>query len=469
MAEYHELLRHIRDDIHWQIILNEDDKTVLSQTQVGYFEELSQAACRMQVRQVDHLNFATPGTIANLVSGLLEDADRVINPSLFRVARSKIIGFKNGVFDLQLGKMREYTSSDFVIDPLPHCIPADVDDDVERWFMKIVAEWVGLEVAEWFGDVLAYFLFIHPNTENLWMNFFESGRNGKSSCLKLLEKIVGDNKTIGADLAHINRFSNATFQGKWLILGRDSSSFVSEGATSFIKNYSGDEKALVEIKGGASYDTYTSGKIIVSTNNLIQSKDRSFGWYRRLLPIPFPNRFPLNEDFEKTLFKQIPQIIRILLHRAYCYRQNKIPVSKYLPAPVASLKEETRYLNDRVAAFWELNFFEKKMAHDGLKTLPVIEEFLKIHKKPMSEVYAKYEDWHHSFFGDGQVEPSLKSFGGPYGAFLTHAKEYFNYTRKRDGRYIELHKQQLDAFLNELDPKQQELYHRDPDAWQAPD
>ena len=391
MAEFFELLRQIQDDILWKIVLTGDDKTVLNQQKTGFFEELTQTECRMQVRGFEQLQYATPNTIAMLVSGLLEDADRIIDPALFRLARSRIIGFKNGVFDLQLGKMRTYASSDFVLSPLPHIIPERMDVDVEKWFMTILAEWVTPDVSDWFADVLAYFLFIHPNTENLWMNFFEAGRNGKSSCLKLLEKIVGDDKAIGADLAHINRFSNATFQGKWLILGRDSSSFVSDGATSFIKNYSGDEKALVEVKGGNSFDTYTTGKIIVSTNNLIQSKDRSFGWYRRLIPVPFPNIFELNEDFEKNLFKQIPQIIRFLLHRAYCYRQNKIPVSQYLPEPVAKLKEETRYLNDRVIAFWELNFFEKIMTDKGLQAFPVVNEFLKIHNKPMSAVYSNYE------------------------------------------------------------------------------
>ena len=469
MGEYYELLKQIQHDIQWKIVLTGDDKTVLNQHQTGFFEEMTQTECRMHVRSIESLQYATPTTVGMLVSGLLEDAERVINPALFRQARSRIIGFQNGVFDLQIGKMRQYTSSDFVLMPLPHTIPERIDQDVEKWFMGVLSEWVTPEVSDWFADVLAYFLFIHPNAENLWMNFFEAGRNGKSSCLKLLEKIVGDDKAIGADLAHINRFSNATFQGKWLILGRDSSAFVSEGATSFIKNYSGDEKALVEVKGGNSFDTYTTGKIIVSTNNLIQSKDRSFGWYRRLIPVPFPNRFDLNEDFERALFKQIPQIIRILLHRAYCYRQNKLPVSQYLPEPVAKLKEETRYLNDRVVAFWELNFFEKVMTDKGLRPAPIVEEFLKIHNKPMSTVYRCYENWHHSFFGDGAVEPSLKSFGGPYGAFLTHAKEYFLYTRKRDGRYIELHKDKLDEFIGHLEPQQQECFYHNPDAWQMPD
>ena len=466
---YFKLLQQIQDDIHWRIILKGDEKTILGQTSTGFFEELTETECRMQVRSVENLNFATPGTIASLVTGLLEDQTRKIDPELFRNSRTEVVGFKNGVFDLQTGKMRAYTNQDFILAPLPHSIPEKVDDEVEQWFENIIAQWVTPDVSDWFADILAYFLFIYPNSENLWMNLFEGGSNGKSSCLKLLEKIVGIDKVVGANLQFINRFSNASYEGKWLIIGKDSSPFVNDNATSFIKNFSGDERSTVELKGGATYDIYTSAKLIVSTNSLIQSQDRSFGWYRRMIPVPFPNQFELNEDFEKGLFKRLPEIIRVLLHRAYCYRQNKIKVSKYLPTAVQRLKEETRYLNDRVLAFWELNFFERKETKDkGLQTFPIEGEFLKLHKKPMSVVYSQYETWHHNFFGDGQVEPSLKSFGGPYGAFLTHAKEYFEYSRRRDGRYVELKKDKLIGFVQTLEPKQQELFHKYPDLWTMP-
>lgn len=469
MAEYYELLKDIQPQIQWKTLLNGDKKRVLLQTPAGYYEELTEAQCRMQVRAIENLRYATPSTIASLVTGLLEDHKRVQNQELYRLSRMRGIGFKNGVFDFRTGTMREYGVNDFVLDPLPHTIPEKIDPEVEAWFMNILAQWVTFDVADWFADILAYFLFVYPNSENLWMNFFESGQNGKSSCLKLLEEIVGIEKTMGTNLQFINRFSNASFEGKWLILGRDSSQFVNEGATSFIKNFSGEERSTVEIKGGVSYDTYTSAKLIVSTNNLIQSQDRSHGWYRRMIPVPFPNRFKLDEDFEKNLFRRTPEIIRVLLHRAYCYKQNKIKVSTYLPSAVQRLKEETRYLNDRVLAFWELYFFEQKETPDkGMQPFPIETEFLKIHKKPMSALYAIYENWHHNFFGDGQVEPSLKSFGGPYGAFLTHAKEYFEYSRRRDGRYVELKKEKLVKFVQILEPKQQELFHKYPDLWTMP-
>ncbi len=446
---FDQMLSAVKEKITWKVYHNDTQTSIFQQVDMGFFEEMSAKECKMRVRDIFKL--AIPSTINNLTQALLEDSERVIDVNLFRECRSRIVGFQNGVFDLQTGKLRQYCPHDFVLNPLPHSIPEKLNPEQENAFLNVLTDWVGEDVADWFCNVLAYFLFIHPNEENLWLNFFEAGRNGKSSCLKLLEKIVGDDKVIGCDLQHINRFSNATFQGKYLILGRDSSHFISEGATSFIKNYTGDEKALVEYKGGASHDSYTSGKIIVSTNSLIQSKDRSFGWYRRFLPVPFPNTFPLDPKFEIELFKTIPHIIRILLHRAYCYRQNKIPVSQFLPEPVAKLKEEVRFINDRVAAFWEMYFFKTKQTSFKTTTTPDPERFLRMHNTKMSEVYDVFSSWHHDFFGDGSVEPSMKSFCGPHGAFMTHAKAYFTYSRRRDGRFLTLKPECLQQFEEDIE------------------
>ena len=56
----------------------------------------------------------------------------------------------------------------------------------------------------------------------------------------------------------------------------------------------------------------------------------------------------------------------------------------------------------------------------------------------MSFIYADYCDWHEKIYGDGQPEPSMKAFGGQYGAFLTNAKDFYTWKRSRDGSTVEL-------------------------------
>jgi len=440
MAEFDftDMLQQITEEIPWKIALHEDSRTIYRQNNRGYFEELSLTSCKMEVRKVFKL--ATPATIGNLVNALLEDDARIFDDALFLESRRRVVGFLNGVFDLQTGEVREYSTTDFILGPLPHRIPHQVPADTEKYLLDVFAKWVGgLECADWMLDMLAYLLFTFPNEEQIWVNFFGVGSNGKGVCLELLERILGDGKCVGCDLAHINRFSGDTFQGKWLVVGRDSSQYVSDTATSFIKTYSGDPKLLVEEKGGASYDVYNPGKLIVSTNSLIQSKDRTYSWYRRLVPIPFPNTFSRDEKFKAKFFQQVPQMIRVLLHRAYLYKQNAIPIMNHVPENVRRLMQETRYLNDRITAFWELEFF-KDVTHLGSKDRVIDSEKLRfLDGKSMSEVYAFFALWSEGEFGEGNVEPSLKTFGGPYGAFLqSDAGKYFHYKRTGAARTLEL-------------------------------
>lgn len=436
-TSFADMLKEIQPQIHWKITVK-DDTVQIYRPDGGHFEQITPKQARMEVRE--HFPHVVPAVINSLTVALLEDSGRLFDDDLFLFFRGRVIGFLNGVFDLRIGKVRKYNTSDFVLNPLPHKIPYELDPDIEEYFLSKCAEWVGGATADWFLNVLAYLLFVHPNSEQIWVDFFGLGANGKSVVEELLEKILGNDKCIGCDLAHINRFSSATFEGKWLVIGRDSSSFVSDKAVSFIKAYSGDAKMLVEVKGGSSYDSPTMGKLLVSTNTLIQSTDRTYSWYRRLFPIPFPNTFERNDTFKQELFKKLPKIIRLLLHRAYLYKANHVTLSKCIPDPVQQLIKETRYLNDRVAAFWELEFFTDKETPEG-KISVIDAAMLNFYNKmTMTEVYEHYSVWHRGFFGEAEkIEPGLKTFGGPYGAFLqSGASAYFEYKKGNAGRYLEL-------------------------------
>ena len=465
--KWQETIDSMSDQIHWRFALL-GGKRHIYRPENGYFTEITEKECRIEVRDI--LKYARSGTITEIVLNLLESSDRLLDPRLFAETRKRGIGFENGFFDLRTGQLRTYQPHDYVLDPLPHVLPKEMDSGAERWFIdEILTSWVGKETADWFCNLLAYQLFIFPNVEQKWVNFFGMGANGKSVCLKILEQALGDPKVIGCDLAHINRFSKETFDGKWLIIGRDSGSLVSDNATSLIKNYSGDDKVVVEVKGGSSYDNQVSGKLIISTNNLIQSRDRSHGWYRRLLPIPFPNEFEENPDFEQSVLKRLPQIIRVLCHRAYLYRKNKTKLGACLPATCRDLVQETRFVNDRVAGFWEIYFHEyvdviqkDEQGRDvvtGTERRLVSDRVRSLHALKMSEVYDRFCTWHKDEYGEMDIEPSLKQFGGPYGAFLqSPAGKFFEYRKTKMGRMVELRPSLRDTFLKMPELEQDDFF-----------
>ena len=443
-----EMLDTLRPLLNWKIAHKDTAIFVYQQIDNKYFEPIAKPMCKVLVREV--FPNVTPNVITALVDSICEEKARLFDDAIFQEQRRFIVGFRNKIFDLRTGKVRNYQKSDFVVNPLPYDIPVNCNPDIEKWFLKVLVDWTDPETGIWLADVLAYFLFIYPNHENLWLDTFGGGQNGKSIFLRLLTNIVGEEKVIGCDLKYIGRFSGDAYKDKWLVLGRDSASEVPDQAISFIKAYTGERQLHVERKGGAEFDTPNPGKIIVSTNDLIRSRDRSFGWYRRILPIPFLHRFPINAKFEDSVIKKTPDIARILLHRAFLIRKNETSIIGSCPPPVQILRNETRMLNDRIAAFWMLWFHDdvERMITDvnGYETTITVNELNhakleSLHEKSITELYRIYADWHTEEFGEIAVEPSIKTFGGPYGAFLqSEAGEFFEYKRSGAKRMVLLKK-----------------------------
>ncbi len=450
---FKEMLQQLREDINWKIALNNNAKMIYRQYRNTYFEEINEEQARMEVRT--HFEYATPATVSNLVKALCEDSERLIDDTIFIESRRHAVGFLNGVFDLTTGEIRKYRPSDYILNPLPHELDRTVNAECEEWFLKILTSWVGDESAGWVMSLIAYLLFIYPNSENIWVNFFGKGANGKSVLLEVMEKMIGDDRCIGCDLKNINRFSGDAFRDKWLVVGRDSSHIVSAGATSFIKTFSGDDKFTVEIKGvRGSFDTPNQGKLIVSTNSLIQSKDRTFGWYRRLVPIHFPFKFKRNRRFKESISKRIPEIARVLLKYAYLYHHNETSLLESMPGPVLKLVRETRMMNDRVKAFWEEYFHDYPNGVDGESTR-VIKwgVVLFCNKMTMTDLYNQYVYWHTQEFGETDIQPSLTIFGGQHGAFLsTDAGDFFEYKRTPTGRRV-IVKQEYEHMIAACDPE----------------
>lgn len=455
------MLNTLRAKITWRVHLVNGNRYIYRRTEQGYFETLvgpenpkDTLRCKMEIRS--HFRNLPPSLIDNLFNAILQDASRLIDGTKFVKARERGIPFLNGVFDFNRGTLRAYRDDDYYCDPIPHTFNTVIDKRHLRYFRERVREWVNRKEgnryvgsnARWVIDLMAYILFIHPNAENIWVNPFGGGRNGKSSFIALLEELMGKSKSVGFNLSDLNRHSTASFVGKALIVGRDSDQFVSKRGTSLIKNYSGDKYVTVEPKGGFQYDALVEGVMVVSTNYLVRSQDRSFGWYRRLLPIPFPNTFPQDPNFEKRLFSHLPGILSYLVWKAWKLKHASRTrrLTERIPRDIQILRMDTQFLNDRVAAFWNLQFFDDDEQ-------PIVDEFLKLQNKNMSEAFTAYKEWHHEYFGDDEkIEPGRNSFCGQHGAFMEKAGDYFWSERTRKGRILYLHDAIYEEWTRKDDP-----------------
>lgn len=476
------MLNKLRSHLRWRVYLVNGNRFIYRKTEAGYYETLTgpenpkdTLLCKMEIRT--YFRNAAPSLIDNLFNALMQEEERLIDATQFVHSRALGIPFLNGVFDLQRGYLRAYVDTDFYCDPIPHHFSSTINRADIRFFRRCLMDWCNAPNVQWMVDLCAYMLFVFPNVESIWCNPFGVGRNGKSVFIALLEHIMGKSKSIGINLSEINRHSSASFIGKSLIVGRDSDAFVSRKGVSLIKNYSGDKYVTVEPKGGFQYDALVEGKIVVSTNYLIRCADRSFGWFRRLLPIPFPNTFPQNDRFEAELYRHVPGIISYLVARAYRYKRGPHKVranmglvvvkqvqklTERIPRDIQVLRMDTQFTNDRVAAFWNLRFF------DDIEN-PIIEEFLKLHEQKISVAWAYFCQWHKEYFGEEEkIEPGRNTFCGASGGFMEKAGEYFTSERTREGRQLFLHDHIYDQFTARAEEPDTQLPLSDGDDWTRP-
>lgn len=66
--------------------------------------------------------------------------------------------------------------------------------------------------------------------------------------------------------------------------------------TSMLKKLSGGDLIGFEYKGKTPFEDINYGKIIIATNNLPSTTDKTIGFYRRWLIIDFPNQFSEQKD-----------------------------------------------------------------------------------------------------------------------------------------------------------------------------
>ncbi len=132
--------------------------------------------------------------------------------------------------------------------------------------------------------------------------FIGEGANGKSCFLKLLKKFVGKENvcTTELDLLLRSRFETSKLHKK-LVCEVGETNFNEMSKTSMLKKLSAGDNIGIEYKNKDGFDEENYAKIIIATNNLPTTTDKTIGFYRRWLIIDFPNKFSEKKDIIATI------------------------------------------------------------------------------------------------------------------------------------------------------------------------
>jgi putative DNA primase/helicase len=213
-----------------------------------------------------------------------------------------IINLKNTRLDLRTGKCLEFTPNiiDFcripvTYDPSAYC--ADLDKMLNRVFLG------DREVINLFEEMVGYTLLKHARYQKAFM-LYGSGSNGKSTILNLIKTFLGPSNYSSLALEKVtDRFNVAELENMSANIGEDIDNVAMKDTGTLKKIFAGNS-LQVERKGERPYKISPYATHIYACNNIPRSFDKSDGFYRRWIFIPFNAKFssadpdydPLIED-----------------------------------------------------------------------------------------------------------------------------------------------------------------------------
>lgn len=284
------------------------------------------------------------------------------------------IQFKNGIIDISDEHIiKEVTPKYFTVNPIPWNLGGN--DDTPN-MDRIFEQWVGINHVKTLYQIIAFCLLPDYPMNRLFC-FIGAGMNGKSKFLELLRKFLGPHNCTSTELDILlkSRFEITRLYKK-LICQMGETNFTEMNNTSTLKKLTGGDLIGYEYKNKTPFESINYAKIIISTNNLPTTTDKTIGFYRRWLIVDFPNQFTEQKDilndipeveFENLAFKSIRILKELLLSKKFHnegsidermkrYEDHSDPLEKFMKEFV---------VEDANGKIWKFEF--EKRLNDWLK------------------------------------------------------------------------------------------------------
>jgi putative DNA primase/helicase len=236
------------------------------------------------------------------------------------------------------------------------------------------------EVINLFEEMLGAGLLKHNRYQKAFL-FYGNGSNGKSTILDLLKTFVGPRNYSAIPLERVtDRFNTAELEHKLFNIGDDVDNVTLKDTGTLKKLFSGNA-IMVERKGERPYTIEPYATHVYSCNTIPRSFDKSDGFYRRWLLIPFNARFSsTDEDYDPMIVDKItaPEALSYLLNIGIRGAQRLIRNGKFTePQTVIDALEAYKADNSTTLSWIE----DKELTEDY---------FL---EKPRDVTYSEFSDW----------------------------------------------------------------------------
>lgn len=243
-----------------------------------------------------------------MILNAIRNCARIFIKEFVQPVKDTWIVFKDIIIDIENNKQFPNTFEYFSLNSLPYNYLDSTDTStptIDGYFK----DWVGTtpDGLDWTTTLKEMFAYCMLPSYPLEITFalHGSGSNGKSTCLDLLAKFIGEDNYTSNSLSALsnpnNRFATSGLHGKLAcIMGEIDDTIIK--STKLLKELvSGKDPISAEFKGTKSFKFINYAKIIMATNNIPMTVDLSDAYYRRWIIIDFLKKFEPKGNINKQI------------------------------------------------------------------------------------------------------------------------------------------------------------------------
>lgn len=217
---------------------------------------------------------------------------------------TEYINLKNGLYDIKDNRFIEHNPDIFTLNQMNCSYDTNAfDKNVYNVIRSLACD--DEDIITLLIQMLGYFLLGDCRFQKSFI-LLGNGRNGKSMFLDMIRNWLGDDNCSSLALEDLSeKFKTAELVGKMVNIGDDSGHNLLQNTAIFKKLVTGDS-ITIERKNQNPFKFINKAKLIFAANSLPPTTDKSEGFFRRCIVIPFNAHYKeTDKDYDPNMINKI--------------------------------------------------------------------------------------------------------------------------------------------------------------------